>query len=283
MKGGQKRAMACMAKQAIDLISGQDSPALLAHLLTTPSNARALQHTIEQIQLPVIVNIRDAVARAPDHLKPTFLSLIAPCFSNAQLTAMHIHASKRSIAHARSHAHQHGPGTMPPKPIQPASKQPITHSVQSLIRSFLMQHSRPAAGQTGKIKCGKNQPAVPIYHLDASIKELHRMWMSDGQHAMVYSTFRQQIKRLRQFKHARKHTDMCDLCVSGKHQELSLMRALGKHNTTCVYASRLRKCLLMMANADRDALFSIPAVECKCVSDAEIGRKQIYCRLNWCV
>jgi hypothetical protein len=264
MKGGQKRAAASIAKQAIDRISGQDSPALLVHLLTAAHNAAVLKHAVDSIQLPVIVNIRSAVAAAPDHLKPMLLSIVAPCFTNAQLTAMHFTASPRSLAHARSHAHEHGPGSMLRKPIQPASKQPTATHVQSALRSFLMQHSKPAANQTGKVKCGKQQPAVPIYHLDASIKELHRMWMKEGKHTMVYSTFRQQVKRLRQFEQARKQTDMCDLCVSGKQQELSWMRHLNKHAAGCDYANALKQGLMIMPDADNASLFDLPDVECKC-------------------
>ncbi len=273
MHGGQRRGMAATAQRALDVLSGHDVPALLTHLLTRPSNVACLRACIEHLQLPVIDAVRQAAARAPDHLKPTYLSLLAPSLSNAQLAALSVHASPRSLAHARSHSHQHGAGAMPPKPMQPASQQPIPAPVQTELRHFLLAHSQPAANRTGKEQCGKEQPAVPIHQLEASVAELHRVWQGEeGRRRMVYSTFRREVRRLRVFKHARKQTDMCEVCVSGQRQSSRLMRAMEQHQQECEQAAAVREQLAVSSSADVAALLDVGVHACDCVSSESQSR-----------
>ncbi len=265
-----------MAQQALEVLSGHDVSALLTHLLTRPSNASSLQACVNHLQLPVIEAVKQAAERAPDHLKPTYLSLLAPSLSNAQLSALSLHASPRSLAHARSHARQHGAGAMPPKPIQPASKQAIPAHVQSELRQFLLTHSQPAAGRTGKEQYGKHQPAVPIHQLEASVAELYRVWTGEeGRRRMVYSTFRREVRRMRVFKHGRKQTDMCEVCVSGRCQTSRLMRAImEQHSDTCEYARGLRECISVASSADSPCLLSTDVKRCECVSSEEWEKEQ---------
>jgi len=275
MRGGQRRGMAAMAQQALDVLSGHDVPSLLTHLLTRPSNASALKACIDHLQLPIIDAVRQASERAPDHMKPTYLSLLAPSFSNAQLSALSVHASPRSLTHARSHAHQHGAGSLPPKPILPPSKHPIPAHVQNELRQFLLTHSQPAAGRTGKVRYGKHQPAVPIHQLEASVAELYRVWNSEeGRRQMVYSTFRREVRRLRVFKHGRKQTDMCEVCVSGRCETSRVMRRMEQHSDTCEYARGVRERLSVACTADSPSLLSTDVKRCTCVSSEEWEKEQ---------
>ena len=246
--------MAALAQQTLEVLSGHDVPSLLTHLLTRPSNASSLQACIDHLQLPIIDAVKQASERAPDHMKPTFLSLLAPSLSNAQLTSLAVHASSRSLAHARSHARQHGAGSMPPKPIQPASKQPIPAHVQTELRQFLIDHSQPAANRTGKERCGKDQPAVPIYQQDGSVAELYRQWKKkeegEERRAVVYSTFRKEVRKMRIFKQARKKTDMCDVCVTGEEISKEVERAMQQHEEGCMYAERVKEQLKEQVTTD---------------------------------
>lgn len=257
-RGGQHRqALACV-KSAVRLLSGGAEAALLAELLASPSYAAITAQLSERFQAPVLQAIQRAHALAPDHFKPTFLSLVAPHFSTQLLSsAFGFQASTRSFATARRHARVRGAGALPPKPQLPPRRQPLTPTEQQELRRFLLAHSQPSAYLTCKLTKNKSAPAVPVQLLEEDVKALHERWVRENhQPRMTYDCFRKQVKALRQFKKGRKQTDMCEICVHGKAQTHRLTSMLNQHTQTCENSQRLLRELAVQPSVTSPTLLS---------------------------
>jgi hypothetical protein len=154
--------------------------------------------------------------------------------------------SQKAYANARRHAQNHGAGAPLPKPPQPVQKQPLSPSQQQSIIQFLTEKSQPAANRT----VTHNKSVIPVQCYNMPVSHLYSEYLQYSlaqnpplKHISV-STFRKYIPK--QFKRAKKKTDMCEICENSKKAIRifrNMLQRIHERCVTCLHSPSLESWL----------------------------------------
>jgi hypothetical protein len=242
---------------------------LLRSYLTQPSHAPILSSLSSLLSTPILTSIASAVEKAPNRSTPQLSSLVTPHYHRSTLKALNFPISSTSYTSSRRHARTHGPGSPPPSPSLPPSKQPPSPTLLSALSSFLDDHSNPAACRVVKV----NDSTVPARILSLRYAELHREWKKSNSSLRSLTAFIRAIRSLRMYKPVSKRvTDMCDHCMEGRRHAALLDKRMQTHQqSTCPFAQQVHWLLVQYQAIDTvpPLLSSIEFIACSCTDVSE--------------
>ena len=235
--GGQRHSTLAAAKKLLLAISGNDLVGLLKEFCDMKQNEYIRTRLFGDTIKPIVKAITSARKGVCDREKPVIASLVAPHLSRKTLNELGLPLSPAAYANACKHAQLVGPGQPLPPPMMPTSRHPLSQSVKDSIHQFCVEHSHPAAN---RVRMDHNQVLQAQRILDKSKAELHRQWQAEhSDQSISRAAFYNLIDTYKVFKAARKSgTDMCEICVRGKHMQAELASHLHQqHNPNCPHVA----------------------------------------------
>ena len=202
--------------------SGGDPAALIASLLSMPSHSAVLERVTQLININIVRNISSSI-RIMSNTPQTYLLLTRRhCILSSDTRSQWVfHLSKSAYHNARSHVHKAGVGIFP-HIVTPQSKQTTSATAIDSIRTFLTEHSQPAANRT---IIDQHKQHVPARTLNATTAELWRKYIAnttDKQLHVSRCQFYKIVARLKIFKHATtRHGYVWDMCRWTVHSTIT--------------------------------------------------------------
>lgn len=207
-KGGQRRKTISAFNKAL-LPFVNDLGPLLAYYLTRSNSGKGLlEDVVENLSScigndserklgEVMANIHSLHESASTREKKSLLSIVAPVFNNRELRKYGFHITSATVASARSHANEIGPGALVSK-----GGRPVVHGeeTQLLIQNFILddENSYPAAG-------------LDCRYFSDSISALFRKFKDKHREIKISeTTFRNRLKNLN-VRRPKKKTDYCQV------------------------------------------------------------------------
>jgi hypothetical protein len=260
--GSQQRTTLSTLDKFLHKLSNNNIDALLHSYLSMPKHQHILASVETTALKPIIASLKSARDATDNRNKPVLASLVAPYFTVTALHDLGFPLSKDAFAAAHRHAHKYGPGF--PAPMVHNDKTmatAMTDDTKQRLFDLCIKHSHPAANRHLQDANGVTQ-AARIFEM--SMREVYRIWTAENPSTPVaQSSFYKTVKAFRIFKTARKSgTDMCAICLEGKHSQSQLLKQLRTHEITCPYAAALT----VFTSLDCPMVAAVPddTPECTC-------------------
>jgi|GEM_PF-5095479 len=218
--GGAFKAKLRSFRAAMESIAGSETESLLAAYFQCRHGKNILSKIKEELWTPQLGDLVDKIKNCynlvSNQNKKQFLSLLSPVFTRKELKELfNFSFSKKSFASANKHANSVGSGL--PVPSKKGSGTVMTDAIKDRILRFMNDNSAPSSCQTVSTRQKNNQPSIitTVRCINNTFQSLYFKFLQDNEDIdFSYPTFRDQIPK--QFKKAKRRTDVCAICEQGK-------------------------------------------------------------------
>ena len=230
-KSGQQKKVLRDLQKFVDNNAGGDTEGLFNSFFNTRKNQKKnlSQNLILQNDKVngLISGLRNACNSSPAKGKKQFLSLMrAAGFTQREVQEFGFSCSFDAWKTAGNFNKNHTPGSYIPSN---GGRQKTDPLILKDISDFALskENCRPSPNRTVKVGKGKgNKEDVPVSYLNTSVSEAYHKWRRQRTQAKAKvvsePVFRAHLKTIKELKKAKKATDMCAICVTGKKVEAEL-------------------------------------------------------------
>ena len=218
--GGAFKAQLRGFRAAMESIAGSETESLLSAYFQSRHGKNILPNIKENLWTPqlgdLINKIKNCYNLVSNPNKKQFLSLLSPVFTRKELKELfNFSFSKKSFALANKHATSVGSGL--PVPSKAGNGAIITAAIKDKILRFMNDNSAPSSCQTVSTRQKNHQPSIitTVRCINNTFQSLYFKFLQENKDVnFSYPTFRDQIPK--QFKKAKRRTDVCAICEQGK-------------------------------------------------------------------
>ena len=218
--GGAYKAKLRSFRATMESIAGSETESLLLAYFKSRHGKNILPKLKDELWAPQLSDLIDKIKNCynlvSNQNKKQFLSLLSPVFTRKQLKDIfNFSFSKKSFAIANKHATSVGSGM--PVPRKTGTNTIVTEEIKQRIAQFMTDNSHPSSCQTVSTRQKNKQPSIitTVRCINNSFQSLYFKFLEENPDInFSYPTFRDQIPK--QFKKAKRRTDVCAICEQGK-------------------------------------------------------------------